>query len=122
MDGNLAVLRGVLSSYSRASSSRSIINVTGGTWPKHKRGGHGSTATRVETMRERERREQLRRRVQKEARTSRDNSSEKNVVMVLSKLWRGLGREKRLAAQKLGGKADDVFGAFGYQEVELDSL
>lgn len=75
-----------------------------------------------ESERERERREQRRRRVQKEAKTRRHNSSEKNVVMVLNKLWRGLGREKRLAAQRLGGKADDVFGAFGYQEVELDSL
>lgn len=52
VDDNLAGLRGALSSYSRTSNIAGEINVTGGTWPKHKRGGHGSTATRVEAMRE----------------------------------------------------------------------
>lgn len=77
------------------------------------RGGPGPSTNGAGTARRQreskqcvsEEREQLQRRVQKsEAKTSRDNSSEQDVVMVLNKLWAGRGRKKRLAAQRLGAR------------------
>jgi hypothetical protein len=58
---------------------------------------------------ESERREQLRRRVQKEGKTRRDNSLEKNVVMVLSKALAGTGERKEVGGTEAWGQGGRCF-------------